>query len=167
MSRLLGLAVLIVLIAGSNARAGARVFLQIGPPAPVAVLAPVLPPAPYRIRLAARLLRMGWRRVSVGTGCVGAASVCPGGLGVPALGVRAAWLVFRARLLAPDNIRVPLSACSRRAGSGSVRLIWPSCRSAPTGREARPVGHSRRPIQSFALNNASIVCQCRSAAAAS
>ena len=47
MSRLLGLAVLIVLIAGSTAHAGARVFLQIGPPAPVAVLAPVPPPAPY------------------------------------------------------------------------------------------------------------------------
>ena len=47
MSRLLGLAVLIVLIAGSTAHAGARVFLQIGPPAPVAVVAPVPPPAPY------------------------------------------------------------------------------------------------------------------------
>jgi hypothetical protein len=45
MSRLLGLAVLIVLIAGSAAHASARVFLQIGPPAPLAVVAPVPPPA--------------------------------------------------------------------------------------------------------------------------
>jgi WXXGXW repeat (2 copies) len=44
--RLFGLAALIVLIASSRAHAGARVFLQIGPPAPLAVVAPVAP-APY------------------------------------------------------------------------------------------------------------------------
>jgi hypothetical protein len=47
MWRLLGVGALIALIAGSTAYAGAHVFLQIGPPAPVAVVAPVPPLAPY------------------------------------------------------------------------------------------------------------------------